>query len=81
MFTSCGWFFEDFNRIEPRNNVKYAAQAFWITRQVKPDLRMDSILEDLKTVTSTRTSLRGDQVFQNHIQTAQEAWADFRSRA
>jgi alpha-amylase/alpha-mannosidase (GH57 family) len=23
MFTSCGWFFDDFDRIEPRNNVAY----------------------------------------------------------
>jgi hypothetical protein len=27
IFTSCGWFFDDFSRIEPRNNVAYAAQA------------------------------------------------------
>jgi hypothetical protein len=33
MFTSCGWFFDDFDRIEPRNNVSYAAQAVWLTYQ------------------------------------------------
>ncbi len=38
MFTSCGWFFDDFDRIEPRNNVKYAAQAICLTQQVLPDL-------------------------------------------
>ncbi len=27
MFTSCGWFFEDFHRIEPQNNIAYAANA------------------------------------------------------
>lgn len=27
MFTSCGWFFDDLARIEPRNNLAYAAQA------------------------------------------------------
>ncbi len=27
MFTSCGWFFDDFDRIEPKNNIAYAAQA------------------------------------------------------
>ncbi len=31
MFTSCGWFFDDFDRIEPRNNVSYTAQAVWFT--------------------------------------------------
>jgi hypothetical protein len=32
MFTSCGWFFDDFDRIEPRNNIAYAAQAVWLTQ-------------------------------------------------
>ncbi len=27
MFTSCGWFFEDFDRIEPRNVVAYAMSS------------------------------------------------------
>ena len=31
VFTSCGWFFDDFGRIEPQNNVAYAAQAVWLT--------------------------------------------------
>lgn len=26
-YTSCGWFFEDLSRIEPRNNIAYAAMA------------------------------------------------------
>ena len=33
MFTSCGWFFDDFDRIEPKNNVAYAAQAVRLTHQ------------------------------------------------
>ena len=32
MFTSCGWFFDDFDRIEPKNNVAYAAQAVRLAR-------------------------------------------------
>lgn len=27
MFASCGWFFEDLNRIEPKNNLNHAAYA------------------------------------------------------
>lgn len=27
MFTSCGWFFDELTRIEPRNNLAYAAHA------------------------------------------------------
>ncbi|MDP3449948.1 MAG: DUF3536 domain-containing protein, partial [Anaerolineaceae bacterium] len=33
MFTSCGWFFNDLDRIEPRNAVIYGAHAVWLVRQ------------------------------------------------
>ena len=33
MFTSCGWFFDDFDRIEPRNNIAYAAEAVRLTHE------------------------------------------------
>ncbi len=33
MFTSCGWFFDTFDRIEPQNVVAYAAQAVLLARQ------------------------------------------------
>lgn len=81
MFTSCGWFFDDFNRIEPRNNVKYAAQAVWLTQQVNPELPLDGILAELKKVRSNRSNLVADQVFQNHLQTAQDFWVDGSSKS
>lgn len=34
MFTSCGWFFDDLSRIEPRNNISYAAHAAVLMNQV-----------------------------------------------
>jgi alpha-amylase/alpha-mannosidase (GH57 family) len=33
MFTSCGWFFDDLDRIEPRNAVIYGTHAVWLTMQ------------------------------------------------
>ncbi len=33
MFTSCGWFFDEFHRIEPQNNIAYAANAAWLTEK------------------------------------------------
>jgi hypothetical protein len=33
MFTSCGWFFDSIDRIEPRNNISYAAHAVWLMEQ------------------------------------------------
>lgn len=33
MFTSCGWFFADFDRVEPKYNIAYTAWACWLIRQ------------------------------------------------
>ena len=33
MYTSCGWYFEDLNRIETRNNIAYAAMAIELVRR------------------------------------------------
>ena len=34
MFTSCGWFFDDLARIEPRMNISHAAHAATLMNQV-----------------------------------------------
>lgn len=71
MFTSCGWFFEDFDRIEPRNVVAYAAQAVWLTYLVsRKDLTLRA-RELFSTVRSWRTGLHGDRVFDERLARAQ----------
>ncbi|MEI8131124.1 MAG: DUF3536 domain-containing protein [Leptolinea sp.] len=70
MYTSCGWFFDDFDRIEPRNNVKYAAQAVWFTTQAAGEIQISSFLPVFEQVISPRTGLRADQVFLQHTQAA-----------
>jgi hypothetical protein len=71
MFTSCGWFFEDFDRIEPKNNVAYAAQAVRLVRLATGvDLESDMV-NDLKSVTSQRTGRSAGQVFQHHLRRAE----------
>lgn len=72
MFTSCGWFFDDFDRIEPRNNLAYAAQAVWLTHLATGDDLSSQVLADLKKVVSPRTKLRGDQVFGRKLKRARE---------
>ncbi len=63
MFTSCGWFFDDFDRIEPRNNVAYAAHAVWLAeRACKINLYSEAI-KAFKPVVSSRSGLKGDDVF------------------
>jgi len=71
MFASCGWFFDDFSRIEPRNSLGYAARAAWLVRKaVNIDLTKQ-LQHDLKFVISQRTGLRGDAVLTRHLHTAE----------
>jgi alpha-amylase/alpha-mannosidase (GH57 family) len=68
MFTSCGWFFDDFSRIEPRNNVAYAAQAIRLTAKASGVNLTDQLMADLHYVRSYRSHLRGDKVLQREMQ-------------
>ncbi len=68
IFTSCGWFFDDFSRIEPRNNVAYAAQAVRLTYLATGVNLSEQFKADLRYVVSQRTGIRGDKVFQREMQ-------------
>jgi alpha-amylase/alpha-mannosidase (GH57 family) len=62
-FTSCGFFFEDLDRIEPRNDIGFARRAislFWESLGV--DLQTDFV-EDLKAAKSWRTGLSGADMY------------------
>ena len=72
MFTSCGWFFEHFHRIEPQNNIAYAAQAIWLTEQATGKDLKSLALDVLKGVKDDRTGLRGDTVFAERYQRTQD---------
>lgn len=67
MFTSCGWFFDDFDRIEPKNNVTYAAQAVRLTYLASGIDLSPQVKLDLKRVTSHRYGTRGDTVFTRQL--------------
>jgi hypothetical protein len=68
MYTSCGWYFDDFSRIEPKNNVAYAAQAVWLTRLATGVDLSPQTAADLSHVISQRTGGRGDRVFRRKLQ-------------
>jgi hypothetical protein len=63
MFTSCGWFFEDFDRLEPRKNVIYAAQAVWWTRLATGVDLIPQARRWLSMVRSWRSGLSAEMVF------------------
>jgi alpha-amylase/alpha-mannosidase (GH57 family) len=72
MFTSCGWFFEDFDRIEPRNNVQYCAQAIRLLEEAtNVDLR-DKARNLFRKVLSWKTGLRADTVFNDFDERARK---------
>ncbi|MDZ4160075.1 MAG: hypothetical protein U1B80_09835, partial [Anaerolineaceae bacterium] len=60
----------DFDRIEPRNNVAYAAHAVWLTYLGSGvDLRAEAA-QWLAPVQSWRIGLRGDAVFNDRMECA-----------
>jgi hypothetical protein len=64
MFTSCGWFFDDFDRIEPKNNVIYAAHAANLVEQATGIDLSRECDQDLCQVISPRTGLKASQLFE-----------------
>jgi alpha-amylase/alpha-mannosidase (GH57 family) len=67
IFTSCGWFFEDFDRIEPKNVITYAAQAVRLAHLATGDDLAPQTIADLRHVISPSTGLRADQVFSQQL--------------
>jgi hypothetical protein len=63
MFTSCGWFFDEFHRIEPQNNIAYAANAAWLTEKATGKSPDQDVLKLFEKVLSKKTGLRGDTVY------------------
>jgi alpha-amylase/alpha-mannosidase (GH57 family) len=63
MFTSCGWFFDEFDRIEPRNNVAYAAQAVYLMEAGTGSSLYEKTLKSMEKVVSQRTGLKATRVF------------------
>jgi alpha-amylase/alpha-mannosidase (GH57 family) len=62
MYASDAWFFEEFDRIEPRNAIHYAVYAAWLVMQAV-DRDIFSILkDDLSQVVSLDGRISGDQV-------------------
>ncbi len=76
MFTSCGWFFDEFDRIEPKNNVAYAAQAVWLTYKATGIDLTGQAGQVLRNVKSQRTGLNGEWVFNQKYLKAKSANAE-----
>ncbi len=64
MYTSCGWFFEDLSRIEPKNNLAYAARAIGYVREATGLDLEGAFLHDLAGAVSWRTGQTGKELYQ-----------------
>ena len=72
MFTSCGFYFDEFHRIEPQNNIAYAANAVWLAQSATGLDISPAILDLLRQVKSKKTGLRGDVVFSQTLMRTRE---------
>ncbi len=71
MFTSCGFFFDEFHRIEPQNNIAYAAKAIWLIKEATGLDFGSEAMELLRNVRSQKTGLRGDVIYSQTLLRAQ----------
>jgi hypothetical protein len=67
MFASCAWFFDDFNRIEPKNCLAFAARVAHLIQKATGEDVTPGIRGQLRNVLSHRTGLRGEVVFDQQL--------------
>lgn len=72
MFTSCGWFFDELNRIEPKNNIGYAAQATLLIEKATKGNYYDVLVSKLLDVRSSRFDIDGAGIFTEYYQRGQK---------
>ncbi|HEY7350957.1 MAG TPA: DUF3536 domain-containing protein [Ktedonobacterales bacterium] len=64
MYTSCGFFFEDLDRLEPRNDIAFARRAISLYWQAAHIDLQSGFLVDLAEARSWRTGLTGADLYQ-----------------
>jgi hypothetical protein len=69
MFASDAWFFDEFERIEPRNAIHYAAYAAWLVNQSTGKDVFSSLKNDLDRVISFDGKTSGEAVLSSYWQT------------
>ncbi|MBI2953309.1 MAG: DUF3536 domain-containing protein [Chloroflexi bacterium] len=63
MFTSCGFFFDDLDRIEPYNNVAFAAKALELARAAGVDDVEATFVNGLEAARSWRTGRTAKDIY------------------
>ena len=63
MFTSCGWFFNELNRIEPRNCISNAAYAVFLVEKALGISLAQKYAKMLSSIESEDQKLTGGSIF------------------
>lgn len=63
MYTSCGWFFQDLDRIEPSLVTAYAARAIQLVQQATSVSLEDDFRRDLRAAQSSVTDQTGADIY------------------
>jgi Domain of unknown function (DUF3536)/Glycosyl hydrolase family 57 len=63
MYTSCGFFFEDLDRIEPRNDIAFGRRAISLVWRATRENLQTPFLADLAPVRSWRTGVTGKALY------------------
>ena len=66
MFASDAWFFDEFDRIEPRNAIHYAAYSAWLVNRATGKDVFSTLKDDLSQVISLDGNCSGDLVFSSY---------------
>ncbi|HSQ42499.1 MAG TPA: DUF3536 domain-containing protein [Fibrobacteraceae bacterium] len=75
-FTSCGWFFNDIEGLEPIQNLRYAERAMELMRhfQIWGDNLETEFLGILARATGNETKRNGAEIFAAHVRQGIPAW-------
>ncbi len=64
-FTSCGLFFEDLDRIEPRNNIAFARRAISLIWQALGVNLQQDFVDELRAAKSWRSNVNGADLYKH----------------
>jgi len=75
MYTSCGWFFDDFDRIEPQNVVSYAAQALYWTEIATQNSLIEAVVPYFERIHSQMNLVSGDIILTQQYRRAKQHYS------
>jgi len=68
MYTSCGFFFEDLSRLEPRYVIAYAAKAIHLVKEATGVSLEEGFKRDLRLAVSWITDQTGEDIYDEVVQ-------------